>query len=447
LNPSLYPRLLEGLILPAGDALLGTSFIRHLKEWRRIQWLGARDLENLQRRNLAQVLDFATRHIAYYQCLGLRLSGDPHADLARFPIVGKRAIKAEPDAFVRGPRSRLVCEKSSGSSGVQGAVYMTKDEVSHAQAIQTLWWEWAGFRLGTRYFQRGITPERRFVKRVKDILLRTTYVSAYQLDEGDARRWLHYLRKNPHRHMGGYASSLYVFAQLARDLGIEDIRFASVISWGDKLFPHYRTSIERQFHCKVFDTYGCTEGLMMAGQCEQGAYHIMTPHVCLELLDDEDRPVPPGRMGRVVVTRLDNFSMPLIRYALGDLAEAADSATRCTCGRQFPILARVIGRETDVVKTPSGKQMIVHFFTGIMEHFHEIRQFRVIQRSPERIEMEYVPDAGFDQHVLTRVRDTIHTRLGEAFPIEFHEVSHIPASPSGKPEIVKRELTSHASRA
>jgi len=415
--------------------------MRHLKAWREIQWLRTSDLRDRQRQGLERVLRFATTRIAYYQRLGIRLAGDPFDDLARFPIVGKPAIKAEPDAFVLGPRSRLVCEKSSGSSGVQGAVYMTREEASHAQAIQTLWWEWAGFRLGFKYFQRGITPERRFVKRIKDILLRTTYVSAYQLNEQEARTWLLYLRRNPHRHMGGYASSLYVFARLAKDLAIDDIRFDSVISWGDKLFQHYRESIEMQFHCRVFDTYGCTEGLMIAGQCERGTYHIMTPHVRLELLDDNDRPVKPGHLGRVVVTRLDNFSMPLIRYALGDLAEAADPSLLCDCGRQFPILARVVGRETDVVRTPSGKHMVVHFFTGIMEHFSEIRQFRVVQRTPENIEIEYIPDINFSPTVLARVRQTIHARLGEPFPILFQEVSYIAPTPSGKPEIVKLELT------
>jgi len=209
------------------------------------------------------------------------------------------------------------------------------------------------------------------------------------------------------------------------------------MSWGDKLFAHYKEAIERQFGCRVFDTYGCTEGIMIAGQCERGAYHVMTPHVHVELLDDENRPVPTGHIGRVVVTRLDNFSMPLIRYKLGDLAEAADESTPCKCGRKFPILKRVIGRETDVVKTPSGKHLIVHFFTGIMEHFAEIKQFQVIQRTQARIEIDYIPDAGFHPEVLVKVRQVMHERAGEPFPITFREVSNIPPAPSGKPEIVK----------
>jgi len=420
-----------------GDLLLGTSFIAELKRWRTIQWLSADALVDLQKQNLGNVLRFAIGSIPYYARLDIDLTGNPYHDLARFPVVGKLDLKADPDAFVYGDRSRLICSKSSGSSGVQGAVYMTRRERSRFQAIQTLLWEWAGFRLGAKYFQRGVSTERGVVKRVKDLLLRTTYVSAFQLDEKDAKRWLRHLQEHPHRFMGGYASSLYVFARLARELGVDDVSFEAAMSWGDKLFAHYKEAIERQFGCRVFDTYGCTEGIMIAGQCEHGAYHVMTPHVHVELLDDENRPVPTGHIGRVVVTRLDNFSMPLIRYKLGDLAEAADESTPCKCGRKFPILKRVIGRETDVVKTPSGKHLIVHFFTGIMEHFAEIKQFQVIQRTQARIEIDYIPDAGFHPEVLVKVRQVMHERAGEPFPITFREVSNIPPAPSGKPEIVK----------
>src|SRR5262249_1820638 len=153
----LYTSLLEEAILPLGDAILHTDFMGHLKRWRRIQWLTRRQLRELQARNLSTVLASAVGGIEYYRRLGIKLTGQADDDLTQFPIIGKPTIKAQPDAFVNGSRSRLVCEKSSGSSGIQGAVYMTKRELSECQAIQTLWWEWAGFRLGEKYFQRGMT--------------------------------------------------------------------------------------------------------------------------------------------------------------------------------------------------------------------------------------------------------------------------------------------------
>ena len=70
----------------------------------------------------------------------------------------------------------------------------------------------------------------------------------------------------------------------------------------------------------IAEVYGTTEGFMIAGLCENGNHHILTPHVYLELLDKDGNEVAPGELGYVVVTRLDAFSFPLIRYYLGDLA-------------------------------------------------------------------------------------------------------------------------------
>jgi phenylacetate-CoA ligase len=145
-------------------------------------------------------------------------------------------------------------------------------------------------------------------------------------------------------------------------------------------------------------------------------------------------------MGYVLITRLDCYTMPLIRYYLGDIAQKPANPKPCPCGRHFSQLERIIGRDTDIVFTPSGKSMIVHFFTGILEFVPEIKQFRVIQREISSIEMEYIPDKNFSEEVLKKVEHEIHSHLGEPFPITFRKVSEIPATASGKPQIIQSFL-------
>lgn len=226
-------------------------------------------------------------------------------------------------------------------------------------------------------------------------------------------------------------------AQYAKESGINDIHFEAAVSWGDKLFPHYKELIEKQFRTRVFDTYGCSEGLMIAGECAEGKMHIMTSQVYIEIVDEEGNEVPPGTLGRVLATRLDNFAMPLIRYYIGDLAIVADPEKRCGCGKPYPMLEKVIGRDTDIVKTRSGRSMIVHFFTGIFEFYPEIKQFRVIQRDLDSMEIEYVKDTGFHNSILDKVTKDIENHLGETFPVKFSEVESIPDTPSGKPQIIQ----------
>jgi phenylacetate-CoA ligase len=332
-------------------------------------------------------------------------------------------------------KEKLVSEKSSGSSGIQGEVFVSRKEQSAFQAIQTLTWEWAGFRLGDSLLQNGITPDRGMVKSIKDFLLRTQYVSAFNLDNRRVAHILEGLDKK--RFFGGYASSLFVFSEVAKQNSIDHIKFESAISWGDKMFSHYRESIETQFKTKVYDTYGTTEGFMIAAQKDLPYYYILSPHVYLELLDEQGNEVPDGEIGHVVVTRLDAFEMPLIRYYLGDLAiklpyekypEKRDL--------QFPLLKKIIGRDTDIVRTQSGKKMIVHFFTGIFEHVQEILQFRVVQNSLNELTIEYIPRENFNAEVLKIVTKKIQDYLQEPFPVNFVKVENIPSTASGKPQII-----------
>jgi phenylacetate-CoA ligase len=435
-----YNALVEKLVLPAGDALLGTAYMQKLKEWRKIQAKTRIELEEMQRNSLDSLLTFTVNNSPFYKGLQIKHDPDPYQWIKNFPIMTKKIIKENIDQLVLRDTSELVKVSSSGSSGVQGVVYLDKKVHSTQLAIQTLWWEWAGFKLGDHILQTGMTTDRGFVKTAKDFLLNTKYIPAYKLDRNAILDILKDLKKHTRKFMLGYASSLYVIAKLAEEIGIDDIYFESVISWGDKMFPHFRSLIEKQFHTTVYDTYGCAEGFMVAAECSQHHYHIMTPLLHLEILDDNGNDVPYGELGNVVVTRLDNYAMPLIRYYVGDLAIIDNPGVVCGCGLQFPLMKKIIGRDTDIVKTRSGKYMIVHVFTGIFEFVTEIRQFRVIQKNLDGIEIEYIKDKGFSPQVLEQIKTKIDDYLQEDFPIDFKEVDYIPPTPSGKPQIIQSFL-------
>lgn len=427
----------ESMLLPAGDLLLGTQFMKVLKQWKHIEKYDKTGIANIQDANLFSLLSHASHNIPFYVSYN-KYSNLPVKDWIRyFPVLKKADIKQQLEWLKDKNFKNLVSEKSSGSSGIQGEVFMTRAEQFNAIAHQTYFWQWSGYRLGDPLLQLGITPERSTVKRLKDFFLRTTYLQAFEIDKNIAGKALSSFYKTNDAFFGGYASALYTYANLAEELSLNGVHFKAVLSWGDKLFPHYRQKIEKVFHCKVFDSYGCTEGMIIAGQCEVGCYHILTPHVYVEILDENGNEVPFGQMGYVVVTRLDAYAMPIIRYYLGDLAVMEDPSMACSCGRPFPLLRQIIGRDTDIIRTPSGKYLIVHFFTGIFEHIPEIRQFRVIQNQLEFIEIEYVPDTNsFTPEILVQIENKIHHKLGEKYSVKFKKVDHIPATASGKPQMI-----------
>jgi phenylacetate-CoA ligase len=431
-----YNAFLERLVLPAGDRALRTEFMATLRTWRQVQHLPRPELDRLQRQNLTALLEHATTRVPYYRDLGIDRPADPDEWLRRFPILTKATLREQGDRLCTTGAEGLVEVSSSGSSGFQSTVWVSPAEISRTQAIQTLWWEWAGYRLGDRLLQTGMTPERGVVKALKDRLLRTTYVVAFGLDDREMADILRAGRKKPWRALGGYASNIDAFARAAAAEGIDDVSFTTIISWGDKLFAEYRDRLESQFSAPVFDLYGTTEGVCIASQREGSDYYVMTPHVVLELLDDAWQPVAPGEMGRVVVTRLDATSMPLVRFYLGDLAMARPDGPPPPGGLAFPQLERIVGRDTDTIRTPGGRTLTVHTFTGVFEHVPEILQFAVVP-GDGGFTVEYRPAPSFEPSVLARVATSLSDAVGERLAIRWEAVDRIAPSPSGKPQIIR----------
>jgi phenylacetate-CoA ligase len=441
----IYGQILEKTVFPVGDLIEGGGFMQWLRQYRNEQWLHASQLREIQKDRLSEILDYARKKVPFYKNLPKRLE-DPFEDIKQFPILDKSKINKNLDQLLTVPKEKLVAVSSSGSSGVQGTVYMDKSAQASQRAMQMLWFEWSGFQMGDTVLQTGMTLDRGLIKGAKDFLLKTMYIPAFNLDPALLKNILAEIEKKPRKYLFGYASSLNVLAQTALDLKVSNIKFEYAVSWGDKLFPQYRAKIKQAFGCETLDTYGCTEGAMIASQCRYGRYHLSINQCFVEVVDDNFQPARAGELGNVVATRLDNFAMPLIRYKLGDLIEMEpENPENCPCGRKSPHLRRVIGRDTDIVLTRSGKHMIVHFFTAIFEFVPEIKQFKVVQRNLDEIEIHYIPGPGFSLETLTKIENKIHTHLQEKFSIRWKETSEILPTKSGKPQIIQSFLKGNPS--
>lgn len=428
--------LLEHLVLPMGDTMIGGSMMSELRKLRKMYG----DAQ-FQQEKLMKVLQHAAKKSPYYKELNIPFHEDPVTYLKRFPILTKQILRSETDRLLTMPVHGLSRECSSGTSGFQSIVYWTKQEQSQHRATQLLWWEWAGFRMGDPILQTGITPNRKLIKGIKDKLLNTYYLQAFSHSEEDVKKAFDWVKSKKDPVLAGYASSLYVLAQFAEKMG-EQLHFKTAISWGDKLFPHYRRQIERVFGTEVHETYGSAEGLMMGAQKDLDHMYLMNQNVFFELVDDDGNDVKEGEMGHVIVTSLNAYAMPLIRYRIGDLARMLPrDQYPVKRSMDYPIIEKVIGRDTDLVRTPGGKVLVVHSFTGIFEHIPEISQFRITQEKLSGIKVEFVPGEGYHEQLLDKIREKLDENIREPFEVEFIERNQIPPSASGKPQLIISKIS------
>lgn len=179
----------------------------------------------------------------------------------------------------------------------------------------------------------------------------------------------------------------------------------------------------------IIDNYTSGECGYMALQCpacEQ--YHVQSEVVFLEVLDENDRPCAPGQIGRVIVTPLHNFAMPLLRYAVGDEAEPG---LPCACGRGLPVLRRIVGRTIDYLLCPSGEKRRVNFRYSLAA-ITAIREYQVAQIDLDRIEVRLVTARPLTGAEEARVLAMMAGEFGDEFRIKLVYPASIVRTQAGK---------------
>lgn len=437
---TLKSKILKNAILPAGDVLFRQGMMKRLRFLEKSQYWNRQQIFNYQSQKLQCLLQTAFGEVPFYHELFLRQGIIPNdilspADLTKLPVVSKNMLSYSGAIDkTRKTGQRIYESRTSGSTGKNFVVFEDSETAGQYRASFLLAQQWSGWQIGDPHLQTGMTLTRSFDRRLKDALLGCNYVSAYQLDDVHLDAILGIIDYKQLQFIWGYPGSIYHLAKRANEMGWNR-PLKAVSTWGDSLYPAYRTVIENTFKCKVYDTYGCAEGFQVAAQCEYGSYHIHALDVIVEYLDDLHQPVMEDEVGNLVITRLHPGPMPLIRYQVGDLGVSAASQT-CACGREFPLMKSIQGRDADVVLTPSGNRLIVHYFTGILEHFTEIDSFQIEQDNLDHILVRILPNKEISSVMIDSIIQALKEKGANDLKIELKLVESIQLSPTGKHKFV-----------
>lgn len=185
-----------------------------------------------------------------------------------------------------------------------------------------------------------------------------------------------------------------------------------------------RDVIARAFNSIVCDQYGSCEIRAIAQQCPQcKGLHVNVDHVNVEFVDQNNLPVPKGDYGRTLLSNLEDYVFPLIRYENGDRGRWLQGP--CPCGRALPCIDSVKGRESESFRLPSGRVVNGEFLTTIFdEHPDFVKGFRVVQKKDRSIIVEYIP-AVAEKEVL-KVLESFAEKLRNEVPVRFLKVAEIP---------------------
>ena len=389
----------------------------------------------MQERGLKKLVAFAHRNVPYYRNLMDSLGIRPQeiasvADLPRLPILTKDAIR---DHYPNGILSENIdwrkCSRrmTSGSSGKKLEVVLDHEEAALYRLMQFRQWLDIGYKPWNQIAYIRFSPPVTRLNLQKMLLFRRHFIPL----EWKPEQQLDEILKIKPQIVNAYPSVLFLLAKAVHESRPRKLKIKFLLSNSELLTAHARGYIEDAFGCKVYDDYSCLEFSAIGFECRFQRLHVACDNVILEIVDDSGNLVPRGSPGRIILTALNNFSMPYIRYEIGDVGALTDE--KCPCGRNFPVLKSILGRCDDFIVLPSGESVDPQTVVFQIEDLPEVKEFRVVQGEDCGLQISIIPKGGGDWG---RIESEIRSRLNGLLPgimrVEFKWVDHLDRGTTGK---------------
>ncbi|MGE4109665.1 MAG: phenylacetate--CoA ligase family protein, partial [Burkholderiales bacterium] len=258
----------------------------------------------------------------------------------------------------------------------------------------------------------------------------------FSTDIDEQLRWL--VHENPD-YLLSHPTNVQALAERSLELGIRLPKLRQARTYGEMLRPGARGIVRQAWGVGIADSYSSEELGNIALQCPQSDnYHVQAESLVVEVLDESGLPCAPGAIGQIVVTTLQNFSMPLIRYASGDFAEVAEP---CACGRRLPALRRIVGRQRNMLVRPDGVRHWPSFPVQVWGGIAPVRQIQLVQDAIDHVEVRLVMPRDFIGDEAQRLTAALQQCLAYPFRMTFRRVDAIMPGAGGKYEDFRSEVS------
>lgn len=448
---SLYTQLVSGALFPLHERLKGHSTVAVMRAMERSQWLSAREVERLQMGRLREFLTRIGVNVPYYSELFRAIGFDPASlsslgELERLPLAGKADIRANMDRLKAADAGKLERFTTGGSSGEPLIFYRGKERVSHDVAAKwraTRWWH---VDIGDPEIVVWGSPielgSQDRVRLIRDKLLRTELVSAFEMSDTNLRKFIQRIVKFKPRMLFGYPSSLALLADYAvkHSYRVDSLGIRVVFVTSERLYDHQRKSIESAFGAPVANGYGGRDAGFIAHECPHRALHITGEDIVVEIVGADGRVLPVGEKGEIVITHMSTADFPFVRYRTGDVGSLSKDS--CTCGRGLPVLAEIEGRSTDFVIAADGTVLHGLALIYVLRELPEVEEFKIIQESVSTITVQLVTATGDTAQLEKTVTEQFRRRLGDSLVVNFAYPGRIEREASGKFRYVVSQITS-----
>lgn len=413
--------------------------IKCLFELEKNQTRNPNEIFQLQKNKLYKLLLHSIRHVPFYHkrlgnSISLASPDDAVNALGDLPILTKDDLRAHREEMISRDGIKVYSVKSSGSTGRPLKFY--KDRIASA-------YTYAAMYRGLRWFGINYCDQEAYLwgipigridnlsAKVRDFLLNRFREKAFSLsDEVNYQFYNKIISKKPSL-LSGYGTLIYEFARYVHKQKLDFQRpiMRAIKYTAEMMYDYQKDFASKVFRCPIVSEYGSAETGVVSFQCPQGGHHVMSDCALVEFKKDHHT-----GLFRVIVTNLNSYGFPIIRYDTGDLVET-DIVSNCSCRLPFPIMGEIIGRSSDIVQTPEGTKVHSNIFSYIikelMKSYGDIDQIRFTQRKVNEIAVEVVAK----QDIEGLKDDIVHLvqeRLSPKMQVNFKRTSSLKRADSRK---------------
>ena len=336
-------------------------------------------------------------------------------------------------------KRKIYVGKTSGSSG--HPFIFAKDRFCHALTWAEFIdrYNWIGINLNkslqARFYGIPLDLYGNLVERFKDRISLRRRFNIFDLSDQKLEGFLDRFKKSNFDYINGYTSSIVLFAKYLekRQLVLTDIcpNLKVCIVTSEKLFENDKNLIETAFGVPVVNEYGASEVGLIAFEKSREEWLVNSESLFVEILDENNRILPYGEEGRIVVTSLYNKAHPMIRYEIGDTGTLSKNSSY-----KRPILKKLTGRTNDVAILANGKVvpgLTFYYVTkSIIEDEGSIKEFVIIQTHIDRFKIEYVSDHEFSAGQIHKILSAIKIFVGKNLNVDIERKPVLIRNKSGK---------------
>lgn len=445
---------MKNILLQLGLILSGKNIF---SEFYRLKSLEFNNLENnleIQKQSLKEILLHAWQHVPYYTKIlhdhDVVVNGVINLNnFNKIPILTKKIIRenfSELKSNDIGYSKRKPFQNTSGGSTGEPIKFI-QDKKTWTTGMAGKWWFYSFI---TKYPCKMIKlwgSEKEFLSGnmgskalIKNYFSQRLLLNTFRMSDLDMAKYVNKINLFHPAIIEAYVQSIYELSKFIIDNRLEVFSPKGIITSAGTLYPEMKMIIEKAFKTKVFNRYGSREVGDMACSCDKNeGLHLNIFQHYLEILNDKLEPCQPNELGKIYITTLDNFSMPLIRYDIGDIAIPTEKKY-CSCGRGIPLIKSVNGRDNSIIKIESGCLDSTALTTSFYS-FGSIKKYKLTQHDIKNFTLKLIIlDKQKWQKDQPELLSKLKKILGNNVIIQIEIVDKIDSLANGKYQYITSEL-------